>query len=84
MLSGEDADSVQTDCNAMNLLEGFSDPIAIQGVTERTVEDSLKTCLKEVLKRRLDERMKHSNTNNREKTKKRSNEIKRGNKVRDD
>ena len=35
MLSGEDADSVQTDCNAMNLLEGFKDPIAIDGVTER-------------------------------------------------
>ena len=29
MLSGEDADNVQTDCNAMNLLEGFTDPIEI-------------------------------------------------------
>ena len=62
MLSGEDSDNVQTDCNAMNLLEGFTDPINLQGVTERQVEDSLKSCLKEVLKRRLDERMKHQNT----------------------
>lgn len=35
MLSGEDADNVQTDCNAMNLLEGFTDPIIIEGRTER-------------------------------------------------
>lgn len=35
MLSGEDNDNVQTDCNAMNLLEGFTDPIVIQGTTER-------------------------------------------------
>ena len=38
----------------MNLLEGFTDPIEIQGSTERQVEDSLKSCLKEVLKRRLE------------------------------
>lgn len=31
MLSGEDIDNVQTDCNAMNLLEGFTDPIELQG-----------------------------------------------------
>ena len=49
MLSGEDSDNVQTDCNAMNLLEGFTDPILIQGTTERQVEESLKSCLKEVL-----------------------------------
>lgn len=61
MLSGEDADNVQTDCNAMNILEGFTDPIMIMGMTERQIEDSLKSCLKEVLKRRLDERMKHQN-----------------------
>ena len=54
MLSGEDSDNVQTDCNAMNLLEGFTDPILIQGTTERQVEESLKSCLKEVLKRRLE------------------------------
>ena len=29
MLSGEDIDNVQTDCNAMNLLEGFTDPIEL-------------------------------------------------------
>ena len=58
MLSGEDVDDVQTDCNAMNLLEGFIDPIMIVGDTERMVEDSLKTCLKEVLKRRHEERGK--------------------------
>lgn len=27
MLSSEDSDNVQTDVNAMNLLEGFTDPI---------------------------------------------------------
>lgn len=59
MLSGEDADNVQTDCNAMNILEGFTDPIILLGLTERQIEDSLKSCLKEVLKRRLDERTKH-------------------------
>jgi len=59
MLSGEDFDDVQTDCNALNLLEGFMDPILILGATERQVEDSLKTCLKEVVKRRHDEREKH-------------------------
>ena len=59
MLSGEDVDDVQTDCNAMNLLEGFMDPIMIVGASERQVEDSLKTCLKEVLKRRHEERGKH-------------------------
>ena len=59
MLSGEDFDDVQTDCNALNLLEGFMDPIQIVGATERQVEDSLKTCLKEVVKRRHDEREKH-------------------------
>ena len=31
ILSGEDIDNVQTDCNAMNLLEGFTDPIELQG-----------------------------------------------------
>ena len=56
MLSGEDIDNVQTDCNAMNLLEGFTDPIELQGQTERQVEESLKSCLKEVLKRRLEKR----------------------------
>jgi hypothetical protein len=59
MLSGEDVDDVQTDCNAMNLLEGFMDPIMIVGASERQVEDSLKTCLKEVLKRRHEERGRH-------------------------
>ena len=59
MLSGEDVDDVQTDCNAMNLFEGFMDPIMIVGSTERKVEESLETCLKEVLKRRHDERGKH-------------------------
>ena len=59
MLSGEDFDDVQTDCNALNLLEGFMEPIQIVGVTERQVEDSLKSCLKEVVKRRHDEREKH-------------------------
>ena len=53
MLSSEDADNVQTDVNAMNLLEGFTDPIQVKGQTERQVEESLKHCLKEVLKRRL-------------------------------
>ena len=38
----------------MNLLEGFTDPIVIKGTTERQVEDSLKSCLKEVLKRRVE------------------------------
>ena len=38
----------------MNLLEGFTDPIVIEGTTERQVEDSLKSCLKEVLKRRVE------------------------------
>ena len=52
MFSGEDEDNVHTDCNAMNLFEGFTDPIMIAGITERQVEDSLKSCLKEVLKRR--------------------------------
>lgn len=54
MLSNEDYDNVQTDCNAMNLLEGFTDPIIVKGTTERQVEDSLKSCLKEVLKRRVE------------------------------
>ena len=58
MLSGEDVDDVHTDCNAMNLLEGFMDPIMVAGASERQVEESLKTCLKEVLKRRHDERGK--------------------------
>ena len=70
MLSGEDADNVRTDCNAMNLLDGFTDPINIEGKTERQVEDSLKSCLKEVLKRRLDERMKHKSSDEKEKRKK--------------
>lgn len=52
MLSGEDVDDVHTDCNAMNLLEGFSEPIQIEGRTEREVEESLENGLKEVLKRR--------------------------------
>jgi len=56
MLSGEDTDNVKTDCNAMNLLEGFTDPIEISGITERQVEESIKSCLKEVLKRRLEKR----------------------------
>ena len=76
MLSGEDIDDVQTDCNAMNLLEGFTDPIIIQGVTERQVEDSLKSCLKEVLKRRLDEQGKHK-VDKKEKSKKKSSYLKR-------
>ena len=62
MLSGEDHDNVLTDCNAMNLLEGFTDPIQIRGNTERQVEDSLKSCLKEVLKRRLSQKSTNSNT----------------------
>lgn len=76
MLSGEDTDNVQTDVNAMNLLEGFTDPINLMGVTERQVEDSLKSCLKEVLKRRLDERQKHEDVKEKNKTKS-SKEIKR-------
>ena len=56
MLNGEDKDNVSTDCNAMNLLEGFTEPIEISGETERQVEESLKSCLKEVLKRRLEKR----------------------------
>lgn len=70
LLSGEDEDSVQTDCNAMNLFEGFTDPITILGETERQVEDSLKSCLKEVLKRRIDERMKHQNATEKDKGRK--------------
>ena len=63
MLSGEDIDNVQTDCNAMNLLEGFTDPIELQGQTERQVEESLKSCLKEVLKRRLEKRSSENGPN---------------------
>ena len=41
-----------TDCNAMNMLEGYDNPIKIEGSSDRQVEESLKVCLKECIKRR--------------------------------
>ena len=52
LLSGDSEDSVLTDCNAMNMLEGYDNPIRIEGSSDRQVEESLKGCLKECIKRR--------------------------------
>ena len=47
-----------TDCNAMNMLEGYDNPIKLEGTTDRQVEESLKVCLKECIKRRNIDLMK--------------------------
>jgi len=52
LLSQDAEDSVLTDCNAMNMLEGYDTPIRLEGVSDRQVEESLKVCLKECIKRR--------------------------------
>ena len=52
MLSQDAEDNVLTDCNAMNMLEGYDNPIKLEGSTDRQVEESLKVCLKECIKRR--------------------------------
>lgn len=52
LLSQEDEDNVLTDCNAMNMLEGYDNPIKLEGSSDRQVEESLKACLKECIKRR--------------------------------
>ena len=36
----------------MNMLEGYDNPIKIEGSSDRQVEESLKVCLKECIKRR--------------------------------
>jgi len=46
----------------MNMLEGYDNPIKIEGQTDRQVEESLKVCLKECIKRRnidLKKEVKH-------------------------
>lgn len=41
-----------TDCNSMNMLEGYETPIRLSGSSDRQVEESLLSCLKECIKRR--------------------------------
>ena len=36
----------------MNMLEGYDNPIKLEGTSDRQVEESLKVCLKECIKRR--------------------------------
>ena len=36
----------------MNMLEGYDNPIKLEGSSDRQVEESLKVCLKECIKRR--------------------------------
>lgn len=52
LLSQDAEDNVLTDCNAMNMLEGYDSPIKLEGSSDRQVEESLKVCLKECIKRR--------------------------------
>jgi len=52
LLSQDAEDNVLTDCNAMNMLEGYDTPIKLEGSTDRQVEESLKVSLKECIKRR--------------------------------
>jgi len=52
LLSQDAEDNVLTDCNAMNMLEGYDTPIKLEGSADRQVEESLKVCLKECIKRR--------------------------------
>ena len=52
LLSQDAEDNVLTDCNAMNMLEGYDNPIKLEGSSDRQVEESLKACLKECIKRR--------------------------------
>ena len=52
LLSQDAEDNVLTDCNAMNMLEGYDNPIKLEGNSDRQVEESLKVCLKECIKRR--------------------------------
>ena len=52
LLSQDAEDNVLTDCNAMNMLEGYDTPIKLEGTSDRQVEESLKVCLKECIKRR--------------------------------
>ena len=52
LLSQDAEDNVLTDCNAMNMLEGYDNPIKLEGTSDRQVEESLKVCLKECIKRR--------------------------------
>ena len=51
-----------TDCNAMNMLEGYDTPIKLEGSTDRQVEESLKVCLKECIKRRNIDLKKEENS----------------------
>ena len=52
LLSQDAEDNVLTDCNAMNMLEGYDTPIKLEGSSDRQVEESIKVCLKECIKRR--------------------------------
>lgn len=52
MLSQDETAVNLTDCNALEIFEGYSQPLIVQGLTDRQVEESLKTNLKLAVERR--------------------------------
>lgn len=52
MLSQDETSVNLTDCNALEIFEGYNQPLIVQGMTDRHVEESLKTNLKQVVERR--------------------------------
>lgn len=42
-----------TDLNALKLFHNYRQPLNVVGNTDRQVEDSLKTCLKQLVEKRL-------------------------------
>lgn len=52
MLSQDETTSNLTDCNALDIFEEYGQPLLVTGHTDRHVEESLKTNLKQVVERR--------------------------------
>ena len=53
VLSRDDPAVDLADCNALGLLEDYSPPLTVEGRTDRLVEESLKSILKQVVERRM-------------------------------
>ena len=52
LLSTDGAEETLTDLNSMKLFQDFNTPFNIVGDTDRSVEDSLKQCLKQIVDKR--------------------------------
>ena len=54
-ISSENSHENITDLNSLKLFHNYKQPLNISGRTDRQVEESLKSCLKSVVEKRMDE-----------------------------